>query len=408
VPYSILQSVNVSSSDSSARNWYLLALAAVTHTFAAGIPVSSMPVLFEEISLDLDLGLVQIGAVWGMIGIAGVFVALLGGVLGDRFGVRLVLGLGCVLVGVLGAARGLSVGFISLTVSMFAFGLIRAIIPINVHKAVSLLFRGRNLGMANGVVSMGMGIGLMLGPLLSATLLSPLLGSWRQVLFLYGAVAVIVAVLWLLFGRMPQAGSGVTVRTAAVPMRTAISRLLRIKTLWLLGITLMLRSGCVLGMVGYLPLYLRERGWAVAEADGTLVGFFAVSTLAVIPISILSDRIGSRKSLLFAALVSGTFAVGLIPVATGTAVWVLVLTVGLFMDGFMAVILTFVQEIREIGPEYTGMALGLVFTFSQLGTFLSPPIGNSLAGIDPGLPFVFWAALSALAVISLALVRTKQ
>jgi len=395
------------SSDSTKKR-YLLGLAAATHTFVTAIPFSCMPVLFEEISIDLGLSLVQIGAVWGMIGIAGVFVSLIGGALGDRFGVRLMLGLGCILVGLVGAARGLTADFVSLTASMFVFGLVRAVIPTNVHKAVSLLFQGRNLGMANGVVSMGMGIGLMLGPMLSATVLSPLLGSWRQVLFLYGAASIAMGVFWLLFGRTPQAEGEIVGQTGTVPARAAIFKLLRIKTLWLLGITLMLRSACLIGTMGYLPLYLRKQGWEVAAADGTLAGFFAISTLAVIPITLLSDRTGSRKALLFVALITGVFGVGLIPVATGIALWVLVLTVGMFMDGFMAILLTLVQETKDAGPRYSGMALGLVFTFSQLGAFLSPPLGNSLANLDPGLPFVFWGSLSALAIIALAFARTGK
>jgi NNP family nitrate/nitrite transporter-like MFS transporter len=360
-----------------------------------------MPVLFEEISADLGLSLLEIGTVWGMIGLAGVFVALVGGVLGDRFGVKLVLGLACLLGGLAGASRGLSTDFVSLAATVFAFGLIRAIIPINVHKAVSILFQGGNLGTANGAVSMGMGIGLMLGPMISATVLSPLLGSWRYVLFLYGAASIVVGILWLLSGRMPQPSTYSTSRSGAVPMREAIPKLMRIKTLWLMGLTLMLRMGCITGMVGYLPLYLRKQGWTITNADGTLAGFYAISTLCVIPLSLLSDRIGSRKSILFAALITAIFGVGLIPVMNGIAVWILVLATGIFMDAFMAVTFTLVQETRGVGPRYSGTALGLVFTFSQLGAFVSPPLGNSLANFSSGLPLLFWASLSLVAIIAL-------
>ena len=45
--------------------WYALALAALTHTFVVAIPTMAMPVLFKEISEDLGLSLVQIGAYLG-------------------------------------------------------------------------------------------------------------------------------------------------------------------------------------------------------------------------------------------------------------------------------------------------------------------------------------------------------
>ena len=93
------------------RKLYPLALAAATHTFAAAMPASCMPALFAEISADLNLSIVQIGVVWGMLGLAGVFVSLPGGILGDRFGVNRVLGLLCIFGGIAGASRGISSNF---------------------------------------------------------------------------------------------------------------------------------------------------------------------------------------------------------------------------------------------------------------------------------------------------------
>ncbi len=58
--------------------WFLLALSALTNTFVGGLPFLCLPVLFQEISADLDLSLVQIGALWGMASLAGMFVALIG------------------------------------------------------------------------------------------------------------------------------------------------------------------------------------------------------------------------------------------------------------------------------------------------------------------------------------------
>ncbi len=395
----------MSNGGQSSYRWYVLALSAATHTFVAAMSFSCMPVLFKEISEDLGLSLVQIGTVWGMASLAGVFVALIGGLLGDRFGVKLVLGSACLMVGIAGALRGLSGGFISLATTVFIYGLVRAIIPVNVHKTVSIWFQGKNLGLANGVVSMGMGIGLMLGPMISATVLSPLLGGWRNVLFLYGAVSVVVSILWFLFVKEARQGDSTVGYSSVVPIRQALSRLIRIKNLWLLGLTLMFRMGCIIGMVGYLPLYLREQGWAVASADGTLAGFYAVSTMAVIPLSLLSDRRGSRKTVLFAALLTAIIGVGLLPVVDGIMVWILIVLVGIFMDGFMAVILTMVQETEGVGPRYSGTALGLVFAISQLGAFISPPLGNSLASINSGLPFIFWAGLSIAPLFTLAFTK---
>ena len=175
--------------------WYMLGLTVATGTFVSTIPFSCMPTLFKEISEDLGLSLVQIGTVWGMANLGGIFISLIGGMLSDRLGVKLILSLSCLFVGVTGALRGLSYSFLTLSITVFINGIARMIVPISITKTIGMWFTGRNLGMAMGISAMGMGFGLMLGPLISATLLSPLLGGWRGVMALYGAISVVMVLL---------------------------------------------------------------------------------------------------------------------------------------------------------------------------------------------------------------------
>ena len=89
-------------------NWPILALLTLTGTFVTAISMSSMPVLFKEISDDLGLDLVQIGFIWGIANLAGIFVSIIGGVISDRFELRRLLCVLSILVGITGAMRGLS------------------------------------------------------------------------------------------------------------------------------------------------------------------------------------------------------------------------------------------------------------------------------------------------------------
>jgi MFS family permease len=364
-----------------------------------------MPVLFAEIAADLDLSVAQLGSVWGMLGLASAAVVMIGGVLGDRFGVKIVLGLAGVLAALAGASRGLTDGFLGITVTVFAYGLVRGLVTPNIHKACGLWFEPRNLGMANSIVGLGMGIGLMLSPLISATVLSPWLGGWRHVLFFYGAGSLLVGLLWLLAGRMPPTVGTVAANAETVSFKQAIARLLRLKKLWLLGLALMCRSACIIGMVGYLPMYLDGRGWDTASADGTLTALYGASALLVVPVSLLSDRARSRKPIMLTALTISTVSIALIPVVDGAAIWVVALLAGMFIDTYAILSFTMIQETRDIEPRYYGAALGIVMTLAEFGNFLSPTVGNSLATIDAGLPLLFWAGLSLAGLIILCFVR---
>ena len=385
--------------------WYMLALLTATGTFVTALPFSCMPVLFQEIAEDLGLNIVQIGAVWGMGNLAGIFVSLLGGIIGDRFKVKWILTISCILVGLTGALRGLSDTFLFLSAVMFVNGIIRLIIPITITRTVGLWFRGSNLGMAMGISAMGMGLGLSLGPLLSATWMSPLLGGWRNVMYLYGGIAAFVGVLWFIFGKEPPADHEGEEHTEKVSILQTVKRLVRMKALWFIGLTFMTRMGSMMGMTGYLPLYLRGQGWAAASADSTLAAFYAISTLCVVPITTLSDKIGSRKLVLLLGIITNTISLSLVPLVDGAAVWALMLMSGIFMDGFMALNTTILLETEGIGTRYSGTALGIIFTIGHIGSVSSPPIGNSFESIHPGLPFTFWAVLSVIGLFTLALVK---
>ena len=387
----------------SATRWSVLALAGATATLAVAAPTMAMPVLFSEIAEDLGLSLVQVGAIWGLVSFAGLFAGLAGGMIGDRLGTKRTIGMACLALGLFGASRGLSTGLMAMSVTVFLTGLVSAMIPVNLHKVCAYWFSGQRLGLANAVISGSMALGFMLGAMVSATVLSPWLGGWRGVLFLYGGISVLLAVPWFLSPLSASERTRLADGQSAVSLRNSLARVVRLRSVWILGIGLLGVGGGVQGLLGYLPLYLREIGWAAAQADAALSGFHAVSLVAVIPLAWLSDRLGSRKRFLVAAAVVSACGIGLLSWVEGVAIWIGVLLAGAVRDGYMAVFMTTATEARGVGAAYAGTALGLAMTLSRVGGMIAPPIGNSLAAFGPRLPFAFWAGLTLLGLIVLRL-----
>lgn len=386
--------------------WYILILAALTNTLAIAAPSMCISVLFAEISNDLDLDVVQVGLVWGIGALPGIFTMLMGGAIGDRFGPKRVLTLACLLGGAAGVLRGLSDSFFTLSVTMFLFGFLAPMIPMNVLKTCGVWFSRRQLGLATGVVSMGMALGFMVGSLVSATLLSPWLGGWRNVLIFYGLIAMFLSIPWY-FTRTPPVEPS-TQETGPKSMRQTLAHVARIRKMWLMGWAIFGIGGCVQGTLGYLPLYLRNIGWTEINADGALSTFHLVSMICVVPIALWSDKLGSRKKILLAGALMIATGVGLLSVVDGVLVWGAVSMAGMVRDGFMAVFLTMVIETEGIGSAYAGTATGLVMVFGGIGNLLAPPLGNSLAKIEPGLPFVFWAALAIIGFWGLFLAKERD
>jgi MFS family permease len=362
-----------------------------------------MPVLFKEISGELGLDLVQIGTVWGMLSLGSVVVIPIGGLISDRFGVKRTIVLVCFLTGLTGALRGFSNDFLSLMATSFLWGLISSVAMPVLNIIASLSVPRRQQGLAQGLLGAGGGIGFILGAMISATILSPWLGGWRNVLFLYGGVAIVISLLWLFTVKEPARVKTVDSK-GSTPLRQAFTRLLRLKAIWLLGVALLAYYGCIQGMSGFLPLYLRGNGWQAAAADGTLATYSGVSALMVIPLTLLSDKIGSRKLCLFGGFAAGMLGIGLLSVIHNELVWVLIIISGFF--GIAPPLLTTLCiETKEVGSTFSGTAVALVVAIAHIGGFIAPPIGNSLAGINYGLPFVFWAGLAICGIIALSFVK---
>lgn len=399
--------VNVNSQTSRNYRLYVLILAALTFTFTVAMQQVCMSVLFKEIAEDLGMSLVQVGIVWGTPAFAGLLVVFFAGLLSDRFGAPRVMGIACILAGILGALRGTTDSFLSLTLVTFLFGISMWVIPSSTFKVTATWFSGRKLVVANGVASAGMGLGFTVGALISATTLSPLLGSWRGVLFLYGGISILFGLLWLLTVKEHHhvhLGASPT----KVPLRQSIARVFPLKSLWFLGLTMLGFVGCLQGVTGYLPTYLRDIGWTAANADGALTVFSALSTLGVIPMALLSAKIGLKKAILFPVLVVTIVGVALLPVVGAGMVWVIMIILGVSRDGFMAVGLTMSTETEGVGAAYAGTAMGLTQTLLNMGSLSSPALGNSLA--DPAnpaapYPFFLWAAFGLLALIAFCFVK---
>lgn len=372
----------------------------ITNIIVVAIPSMGMSVLAKEIAQDLGLSLVQVGIVWGVGALPGIATGLFAGAIGDKIGPKRILIVGSMLIGLVGATRGLISNFFSMVIVVSLGGALIPFIIMNGLKIISLWFPSRQLGLANGLSAMGMAFGFFTGSMLSATLLSPLLGGWRQVFILYGVLGASLSIPWILVLPPPQ--SKFAIEEGDISMRQAIIRVAGLKNIQLLGMTLFGVNGCVQSVLGYLPLYLRSIGWDALHADGALSAFHIMSMIFVVPIARWSDRLGSRKRLLLITVSMIIVGTGLLSVANGALIWVAVLMTGLVRDAFMAIFITMVIETEGVGPAYAGTASGFVIAISGIGCFLAPPLGNSFAEYHPSAPFAFWAALAVFGMIWLS------
>ncbi|PKN90483.1 MAG: hypothetical protein CVU45_02375, partial [Chloroflexi bacterium HGW-Chloroflexi-7] len=331
--------------------------------------------------------------------------SLFGGSLGDKFGPKKVLIVSTLGVGLLAAARGFAPNFGLLLVSVVLVGAFMPFVFLNGIKTIGQWFPNAQLGLANGFVTMAMALGFFLGSILSASVLSPWLGGWRNVFIFYGLIGALLCIPWF-FTRsapIPKSSTG-----QSVSMGKSIQHVVKVKNIWVIGLVMFCMTGAIQGVMGYLPLYLREIGWEGLRADSALSTYNLVSMVFVLPLALMSDRMGSRKKIMVIAGIMTVIGFGLLSIAKGNWVWVFVLLAGFMRDGFMAMLFTSVIETEGIGHVYAGTAMGIINSIGGIGMSVEPALGNSLASIWAGAPFLLWAGSALISIVLVIFLNAKR
>lgn len=381
--------------------WVILAMITVTGFVGIGFPTTSLSVLFSEVAESLQLDLFQVGLIWGIGTFMGIFTSLIGGPLIDYIGTRRsVIGI-CLMIGIFGALRGLATDFWTLFIFSFLLGIIQPTLPINLIKLNVQWFAPKQLGLSSGIISFGFATGLLSGARFGATYLSPMLGGWRNVIFVTGVAAFIIGVIWIFVHPAEKRDSHSKLDWSS--LLGGVRTVAQFRNLWILGFVGLGLLGLMRGVVGYVPSYLREIGWAGVDADTAISLFFFSSLIGVVPLSYLSDRIRNRRFIMIFAALAMTTGTTMMFFANGNSMWVFVAMViaGFTFDAFMAVQNASMSRIDGIPMTLVGTALGFGIMLRNVGSTASPPLGNSLAETGLVLPFLVWAGLGLFALVML-------
>src|SRR2546428_5483490 len=180
--------------------WAVLVLVTLAHAFGAlaGLSVASLsPFLLDA----LHLSRAQVGLLLPAVYLGGVLMSLPAGWLTDRLGVRVTLGVGQTVIGVLVLAAAFADGLPTLLACLVLAGFGFSVLNPSTGKAVLEWFPPRGRGLAMGIKQTG----LTLGGLVGALALPPLalVAGWRVALATGGALALVSAALTLVAYRSP-------------------------------------------------------------------------------------------------------------------------------------------------------------------------------------------------------------
>ncbi len=204
-------------------------------------------------------------------------------------------------------------------------------------------------------------------PLIATLLLAAV--SWRWVLGLWGALAMVSALVYTVGGK----GGNFPGQS---PTRPNVSTVISKPSFWTLVVLFAMAMGGNAGIYAMLPLYLvTERGMELTRAN-TLVGLSQISGLAMVFIAgILVDKIGQKPMMAVTLLATGIFTI-LLGLAQGPWLYIVIFLQPALLNAFFPAGFGALARIAPPHLRSVSNALGTPLSFLFGGGLLPLAIGH--------------------------------
>jgi MFS family permease len=370
-----------------ARRWSMLAIA-LTTTLCANVFINGVAFLIPTLHTERGLDLAQAGLISALPSFGMVVTLIAWGYLVDRFGERIVLGVGSALTAAAAFAAASAHSLVTVGVFLFLGGMAAASSNSASGRLVVGWFpperRGLVMGIRQTAQPLGVGLGALVIPQLAeargltAALLFPAIAC---------AAAAVISAAGVLDPPRPRRAEALADELAN-PYRGS-------STLWRIhAVSVLLVAPQCLVWTFTLVWLMTDRGWSAASA-GALVTFAQILGAAGrIAAGRWSDKTGSRLHPIRTIAIGAAIAMGLLavtdlmhsPLSIAVMVAASVITVS---DNGLA--FTAIAELA--GPFWSGRALGTQNTSQLLTTGIVPPVFGAIIAAA-GFPLAF--ALCAL------------
>ncbi|MFC1861795.1 CynX/NimT family MFS transporter [Chloroflexota bacterium] len=384
--------------------WVMLALIWLLY-WVFGFVQRSIGPLITPILEDLNISYSQMGLIMGSWPLPYIVIALIGGAIIDRWGIRKSLFVGILIIGLSEILRYFANGFITMFLLVAIFGLGGPMISIGCPKTIAEWFRGKDRGIAAGVYMTGPWAGGIASYAMTNSVVMPLVGySWRLTFVCYGLLAFGAALLWWFLARDVKSIEA-TERTSIVEVFRDLIRIRNIQLILIMGF---LSFTVTHGFNDWLPKLLETGGLPPAVAGFAasiplLVGIPAVLLIPPLTPAHLRGRI-----------------LAFTPFLTAVGLWMVVMTsgvplvIGLIIYGTAKVVtvpflMLLLMEMPEVSSRHIGSAAGMFFCIAEIGGFSGPFVMGSLVDLtgDFMLGTIVFVGLSITMAVMALLLKIK-
>jgi MFS family permease len=333
-----------------------------------------------------------------------VFLALPFGILADKKGWRITVGIGAILMASFCVLRifVLGMGFMWMLIAQTGFSFGGPPVLASVQKMVVKWFPVKERTVASGLGILTTFLGLMLGSFLSPRLFSlfaasptDYYGGLSGTLTIDGIIIVIGAIIFFAIAREAPAKPPVIEEKVTLKM----GGMVRTRDLWLLAAGFFAGFGIYFALLTWTAYILGAIGITSAADVGLVQAMMTLGGIfGCIVIPRVSDSLGRRKPfLIIAGLLSAVFSYIIGTVGVLLVSMISALLLGFFVISVLPIALSMLGEMKTIGPTLVGAASGLTMTVGYIGA-----VGIGMTALILSSPGNWYTSILFLVILGLA------
>ena len=373
--------------------WVMLALGWCAY-FCFGLVSFSLAPLATPIMSELKLTYTQFGIAVGAWPLFYIVSSYPAGTIVDRLGLKKSLSIGLLAVALSSILRAYVIDFFSLFISVAVFGIGAPIISIGLPKLVASWFFGKERGTAAGIYFTGVSMGTAFSLGITNSIILPLVGTWRNVLLVYGIIPIIVVLFWIKFAKSTT-DPNIVSTVFKENIWKSIFGLLKYRNICsivLIGISSFM---VIHGLNNWLPKILETQNLTPTLAGIMAASFSIFRIFGSLGIPRTAYILGSRKTAVIIILSITAIFIAILPFGSEILTLFSIAIIGLFVGALSPILLTILMDTREVGVRRMGAAGGLYFSFGEVGGVLGPVI----IGLFRDATGDFFTGLTILATI---------
>src|SRR5512136_2096894 len=395
--------------------WIVIAMGTLTTIGAQGFGRMAYTLILPNMKDGLHFSYAELGLLGTGNFIGYLSLAIIGGFLASRYGSRVVISLGLVLMGltmiITGFAQSFSFAFIMRLLTGFGNG--AAYVPAMALGSAWFVLRRR--GFATGIVSAGIGGGTLIAGLIVPPLLKAY-GSegWRFSWYYLGGGVLLISCLVYTFIRSQPEEKGLSpigfdeakdfLKAPSVEERAKSIQwglVYRVKEIWFLGFVYFMYGFSYIIYMTFFAAYLtKEMGLSQGQAGGIWAMVGGLSIFCGVIWGGISDLLGRKYG----------SALAYITLATAYAIFALVKNpMGFYLSavifGLTAWSIPTIMAAAAgdyLGSRLAPAGLGFITLFFGIGQALGPAFGGYLADATHSfvVPFLLASGVSLLGTVS--------